>query len=386
LVSEVFPPAIGGSGVLLENIYRRLPRPVTVLTDGDPTTAVERRGPLTVHHVPMRAADWGLLRPSCLRRHLRVAGAIRRRSPTGGGVVHCGRGLPEGLSARLARIAGGAPYVCWTHGEELGFASTSRELTALMRRVLADARVVIANSANSKGLLVDRWHLPDQKVHVVHPGVDTERFHPGENGHDLRQQFAAPGDVVFLSVGRLQRRKGHDTVIAALAQVRQVLPQVRYVVVGDGPERSALQEQACLAGVADITHFVGAVPEADLPRWYRVGDVFVLPNRADGVDFEGFGIVFLEAAAAGLPVVGGRSGGVPETMIEWETGRLVNGTDAGELAAVMSELTRSPEQRGWLGRAGRERAVTDFSWTRAAAQVADLDEALRRAPLHRPGA
>jgi phosphatidylinositol alpha-1,6-mannosyltransferase len=381
LVSEVFPPAIGGSGVLLENIYRRLTRPVTVLTDGDLTAPVEVRGPLTVHHVDMRAADWGLLRPTCLWRHLRVARAIRRLSSPHG-LVHCGRGLPEGLSARLARMAGGAAYVCWTHGEELGFASTSRELTTLMRRVLADARVVIANSSNSKRLLVDRWDLPDRNVHVVHPGVDTERFHPGEPAADLRERFAAPGDVVFLSVGRLQRRKGHDTVIAALAQVRQVLPQVRYVIVGDGPERNALQEQAREAGVADITHFVGAVPEADLPRWYRVGDVFVLPNRADGVDFEGFGIVFLEAAAAALPVVGGRSGGVPETMIERETGRLVDGLDAGELAAVLSELARSPEQRAKLGEAGRERAVRDFSWARAAAQVADLDQALRRVPLH----
>jgi phosphatidylinositol alpha-1,6-mannosyltransferase len=375
LVTEVFPPAIGGSGVLLENVYRRLTAtPVTVLTDGASAGLVEIRGGLETHQVPMRAHDWGLLRPSCLRRHLRVARAVHRLTPAQG-IVHCGRGLPEGLSARMARAASGAPYICWTHGEELGFASTSRELTWLIRRVFADARAIIANSRNSKRLLVERWGLGDPKVHVVHPGVDVARFHPGIDGDDLRARYARQGDVVFLSVGRLQRRKGHDTVLAALARLRQSVPQVRYVIVGDGPERAALEQLARDAGVADITHFVGVVPEDELPRWYRACDVFVLPNRTEGVDFEGFGIVFLEAAAAGLPVVGGRSGGVPETMIEGASGHLVGGADAGELASILTELARLPELRRRFGARGRQWMEAEFSWARAAEQVANLNEA-----------
>jgi phosphatidyl-myo-inositol dimannoside synthase len=378
LVSEVFPPTVGGSGMLLESTYRRLQDvTVSVLTDGPPGSTVGSRGHLAVHHVPMRAPDWGLLRPSCLRRHVRVARAIRKLS-TRADVVHCGRGLPEGLSARLAQLPGGAKYVCWAHGEELGFASTSRELTSLMRRVLADASALIANSANSKRLLIDRWSVPDAKVHVVYPGVDTDRFNPGVNGGGLRMQVAGDADVVFLSVGRLQRRKGHDMVIAALPEVRRAVPRVRYIVVGDGPDRPVLEQQARDAGVADITRFVGAVDDDDLPRWYRAADVFVLPNRTDGVDFEGFGIVFLEAAAAGLPVVGGRSGGVPETMIDHVTGRLVSGTDVTELASVLIGLASSRDVRVGLGRSGRARAISDFSWARAAAQVAALDEAIRR--------
>jgi phosphatidylinositol alpha-1,6-mannosyltransferase len=381
LVSEVFPPAIGGSGALLHNVYSRLgDAEVDVLTDGDGGSAPDHLGPLTVHRVGMRAPDWGLLRPACFRRHLRLARAIRRLTPAGG-MVHCGRGLPEGLSARLSQMAGGAPYVCWTHGEELGFASSSRELTWLIRHVLAGARAVIANSRNSRRLLVEEWGVAAAKVHVVQPGVDAARFHPGVNGDGVRAQFARPGDVVFLSVGRLQRRKGHDTAIAALAHVRRAVPQVRYLIVGDGPERESLEQQARDAGVADITHFAGSVPESDLPAWYRAGDVFVLPNRSDGHDFEGFGMVFLEAAAAGLPVVGGRSGGVPETMVEGKTGQLVSGTDPAELAGVMIDLARSPERRGALGAAGRERAVTDFSWARAAAQLAAIDDKVGRPAL-----
>ena len=382
LVSEIYPPAIGGSGALLDNVYSRLEdTAVTVLTDGDSARPSERRGRLTVHHVPMQAPDWGIVRPICLRRHLRVARAIRRLTPKDG-TVHCGRGLPEGLSARLAQMAGGAPYVCWTHGEELGFASSSRELTWLMRHVLAGARAVIANSWNSRRLLIEGWGLAEPRVSVVQPGVDAARFHPGRSGEALRARYARSGDVVFLSVGRLQRRKGHDTVIAALARVRRVVPQVRYVIVGDGSERERLETQARDAGVADITHFVGSAPEHDLPAWYTAGDVFVLPNRADGPDFEGFGIVFLEAAAAGLPVVGGRSGGVPETLVEGKSGRLVSGDDPAELAGIMIDLARSPERRAEYGKAGRERVLADFSWARAASQVAAIEEAATRAPFN----
>jgi phosphatidylinositol alpha-1,6-mannosyltransferase len=381
LVSEIFPPAIGGSGALLDSVYSRLDdTDVTVLAEGDERRPAERRGRLIVHHVSMQAPDWGLARPACFRRHLRVARVIRRLTPAGG-MVHCGRGLPEGLSARLAQLAGGAPYICWTHGEELGFASTSRELTWLMRRVLADARAVIANSRNSERLLINRWGVAGSKVHVVHPGVDAERFHPGVNGEAVRARCACEGDVVFVSVGRLQRRKGHDTVIAALAQVRRAVPRVRYLIVGDGAERQALEQQARALGVADITHFAGSPPDSDLPAWYRAGDVFVLPNRADGPDFEGFGIVFLEAAATGLPVVGGRSGGVPETLVEGRTGRLVTGDEPAELAAVMIELARSADRRSDYGKAGRERVLTDFTWARAAAQVAAIDEAAARAAV-----
>jgi phosphatidylinositol alpha-1,6-mannosyltransferase len=378
LVSEIFPPAVGGSGALLDNVYSRLEdTEVTVLAEGDERLAEERRGRLRVHHASMQAPDWGIVRPVCLRRHLRVARAIRRLTPPGG-TVHCGRGLPEGLSARLAQLPGGADYVCWTHGEELGFASSSRELTWLMRRVLAGAAAVIANSRNSKRLLVASWGLDESNVHVIHPGVDTARFHPGPEGRTLRHRFAQPGDVVLLSVGRLQRRKGHDTVIAALPDVRRAVPNVRYVVAGDGPERQALEQQSRDAGVAEITHFAGSVSESDLPAYYQAADIFVMPNRTDGVDFEGFGMVFLEAAATGIAVVGGRSGGVPETMIEGQTGRLVDGGSPSELAAALIELARSPERRECFGRSGREWAVANFSWTRASDQVGNLEDTLAR--------
>jgi phosphatidyl-myo-inositol dimannoside synthase len=370
LVSEVFPPAIGGSGLLLEKVYSGIDDvPVTVLASGD-RPAIGQVGRLTVHRVDMSAPDWGVVRPAALRRHLRVAARIRSAAGTTPAVVHCGRGLPEGLSARLASVGRPLSYVCWVHGEELGFASTSRELTRLLRYVYGRAAAVIANSQNSAQLMT-RWDVPLDRVTVVHPGVDIERFRPGDSA-GLRARLAPEDEIVFLSVGRLQRRKGHDTVIEALAHLPVDLPPVKYVIAGDGPHRAALEDQVRTAGLGDRVMFAGSPADDELPSYYAASDVFVLPNRDDGVDFEGFGIVFLEAAACGLPTIGGRSGGVPEAIAEDRTGLLVDGTDPRQLAAAMERLARSPDLRARLGRAGRTRVCRDFTWTGAANRVRDV--------------
>jgi phosphatidyl-myo-inositol dimannoside synthase len=384
VVSEVFPPAIGGSGALLENVYRRISdRHVRVLAHDAPPGVPPYDGPLEVSHVSMTAPDWGLVRPSSFRRHLHVAAAIRAALDAAPATIHCARALPEGLSAAMALWGRGGAYVCWLHGEELGFASTSRELTWLARRVYKGAAAVIANSNNSRQLLVREWNIPESRVHVIYPGVDIDRFRPDIDGRAARVRVASDDHMVLLSVGRLQRRKGHDMVLRTLARVRQTLPRLRYVIVGDGPYQAQLEAEAAELGVTDIVHFVGPASEAELPAWYAAADVFVMPNRSDGVDFEGFGIVFLEAAAAGLPVIGGRSGGVPEAVEDQVTGRLVDGTDVAAIERAVCEMATSTETRRECGRAGRARAVQRFGWDRAVREIrrvcATIDD-----PEHRP--
>src|SRR5262245_42149611 len=161
LLSELYPPTIGGSGVLLESLYSRLHDvPVQVLTGAG---GARRQRGLPVTAMPMAAPDWGVVRPSSFARHLRVARAVRRMAARDS-VVHCCRGLPEGLSALLSA----RPFICWTHGEELGYVSTSRELTWLLPRVYQRARAVLANSRNSARLLRD-WGVDPDRITVIHP-------------------------------------------------------------------------------------------------------------------------------------------------------------------------------------------------------------------------
>jgi phosphatidylinositol alpha-1,6-mannosyltransferase len=192
----------------------------------------------------------------------------------------------------------------------------------------------------------------------------------------VRRRIARSGDLLLLSIGRLQRRKGHDLVIQALAACRQALPQLRYVIIGDGDERPRLEQMVRELGLGGTVTFEGEVPADSLPAYYAACDIFVMPNRVDGVDVEGFGIVFLEAAATGRPTIGGRSGGVPEAIDENRTGLLVSGTDAPELVAALTHLAGSAELRTSMGAAGRARVVERFNWERAAADVTALHRSL----------
>lgn len=392
LLSELFPPALGGSAVLFENVYSRLEGVgVTVVTDAarSPGPERERRGRLTVLRRPIATRRFGVLERGALGHHLRVAAMVRRtarelargnghdghgagdRSGAGAGtVVHCGRALPEGVAARLARALGGPRYVCWAHGEDVATALTSRELAFLQKRVYSGAAAVVANSRSTAGLL-EAIGVAPARIRVVHPGVDASRFRPDVDGTAVRRRLAPDGrGPVVLSVGRLQRRKGHDLAIAAVAALREELPDLRYVLVGDGEERARLESLAANAGVADRVVFAGEVADEDLPAYYAACDIFALPNRVDGADIEGFGIVFLEAQAAGKAVVGGRSGGVPEAVADLATGLLVSGREVEELAAAIRRLARDASLRAALGRAGRERVLRAFTWEAAASAVA----------------
>ncbi len=372
-MSELFPPAVGGSAVLLHGIYSRLSGcDVTVLADGPRHHAhAQIVDGMRVIRTPIRSANWGILGITPLLDRIRVATQIRRALRRGEGMVHCARALPEGLSALVAYALGGPAYVCWAHGEELATARSSRELTALTGWVYRLSKGALANSRNTARLL-EAYGMPASKVHVVYPAVDAERFRPDVDGRSLRERFAAGGDVVLLSVGRLQRRKGHDVAIRAIAALRPELPGLRYVIAGDGEERAHLERLVAENGLDRIVSFAGVVPDEEMPRLYAASDIFLLPNREDDRDIEGFGIVFLEAAATGRPSIGGNSGGVPEAVIDGVTGLLVDGSNVESVAAAIRRLATSPEERARMGDAGRRRVQAEFTWEQAAANVEQL--------------
>ncbi len=376
LVSELYPPAVGGSAVLFGNIYPRFPQTaLTVLTD-DRLEDEGAHGPVRVVRRHLRTSRWGLLDPRGLVRHVRTACTVRHLASrmSRPAIVHCGRILPEGVAARFARMAGGPRFVCWTHGEDLAFMSTSRELTGTMRWVLRGAAAVIANSGNTKAVLVGLGMDPE-RVSVVHPGVDCARFRPDVDGRNIRALHGLRDSFMVLSVGRLQARKGHDVAIRSVAALIEDVPTVKYVIVGDGEERPRLERLVSALGVGDRVKFVGEVSEEALPQYYAASDVFLLANRIEQGDFEGFGIVFLEAAASGKPVVGGASGGVVEAVENGVTGVLVDATRVEDVTAALAALARSPETRRAYGEAGRRRAIDRFSWEAAAAKVKAVHDA-----------
>ena len=345
LLSELFPPPSAERGVCSARSIPGLKLPVTVLSDG------VADGRLWDSQSSSRCGNICGWRSSCECSARRVA------------MIHCGRALPEGLAALLCRRFGGPRYACWAHGEDIATALTSRELTLLDAHGLSrGGRDVRQQRQHARGCCANLGIAAD-RVEIVYPGVDTQRFRPDIDATEIRQRIAPHGEIVLLSVGRLQTRKGHDLMIQAVRQLtREHHRSLRYVIVGDGLERSRLEALVDQCGVRQYVTFTGEVPSELLPHYYAACDIFVLPNRVEQGDVEGFGIVFLEAAASGKPTVGGRSGGVPEAMADGVTGLLVGGTDVEELAATIERLMDSESLRRSLGEAGRVRAVREFSW------------------------
>lgn len=365
VITEVFPPQVGGSGRWLWEIYTRLPRENYLIAAGQASGQEEfdRTHDLRLVRVPLRFPTWGLGSLVGLRHYARTAWQLRRLIRSHRiGMLHCGKCLPEGFLGWLLKRWCGLPYLCYVHGEELTLTATSRELAWLTRHTLQGANFVIANSCNTETLLRKEWGLSTEHVRVLHPGVDTQRFRPAPRNPAWRARWGWGDRPVILTVGRLQKRKGHDHLILALSAIRQQISDVLYAIVGDGEERRELEVLVRREGLTGHVQFLGEVSDDDLVSCYQQCDLFVLPNRQVGQDIEGFGMVLLEAQACGKPVVAGVSGGTAETMSEPQTGRVIPCDTPEFLAQTVSELLGDPSRRRQMGEAAREWAVENFDW------------------------
>ncbi len=262
--------------------------------------------------------------------------------------------LPLGTAAWLARLTGGARYAVLLHGLDIRLAQSTFLKSWLTRRILRNADAIIANSSFTAEE-IRRFDLT-LRPHIVTPGVEPMVYSPITM--TTRQQVHIPEDSqVILSVCRLVPRKGIDRLIDALPSLPK---SVRLVVVGDGLDRERLQRLS--ESVRDQVLFVPQATDEERNAWYHAADVFALPVREEKGDVEGFGIVYLEAAMAGLPVVAGKSGGAVEAVLDGMTGILVDPNDRSALVEALKRLIQEPALRKQYGEQGRARALRDFRW------------------------
>jgi phosphatidylinositol alpha-1,6-mannosyltransferase len=272
----------------------------------------------------------------------------------------------------------GLPYLCYVHGEDVGTAVNSREHRMLVARVLKGAKCCIANSQNSARLLREQWNVPEARVHVLNPGVDTNYFVPSQRDPEVRQRLGWHDRKVVLTVGRLQQRKGHDMLIRALPTIRDGVPNVLYAIVGEGEELQSLESLAGECGVQKEIQFLGNLGDSDLLCCYQQCDLFALPNREINGDIEGFGMVLVEAQACGKPVLAGRSGGTVETMNVGATGEVVPCESPAPLADAVTRLLLDDAGRAEMGRRARQHVVERFDWDELTLQARNLFESHSR--------
>lgn len=231
---------------------------------------------------------------------------------------------------------------------------------------IRNADWVIANSGFTRETLLSMGIAPERIV-VIHPGVDTERFQPGLPVADLRARLGmAPGARLVLSVGRLQRRKGFDMVIRCLPALVAAGHDVHYAVVGTGDDRTYLESLARKTGVAERVHLLGHVPMDELPRWYNASDLFAMVNRDVQGDTEGFGLVFLEAAACGKASIAGKAGGTGSAVLDGATGLRVDGDDVAQVTQALLACLSAPLELERLSAAALARVRCELTWERVA--------------------
>lgn len=345
LVTPDFPPDRGGVARMLG--YIRQYRPDAIgqvlhLRGGNPW----RTGGTW--------SSWVARSPGLLRRAAFRLGVQQRVGPSlraCPGPILAGHAHLASALAPLARRRG-RPLVVFVYGVELWPAPAADRGVGPMGEALRRADLVLGCSQYARQLAL-AWGVRSERALALPLGIEPGLFAPTP---------LPPGPPVLLTVGHLVARKGQDTVIAALPELRQSFPGLRYRIAGQGPQRAALEEQARGLGVLAAVEFLGEVSEGDLPGLYADAHAFVMPCRqtADG-DVEGFGLVFLEAAAAQRPVIAGRSGGASEAVVDGTTGLVIDPGDPKVLAAAVTGLLSDPALMERMGRAGRARVEKTHS-------------------------
>jgi len=363
LVTNDFPPRVGGVQQYEWNVIRHLPsdRVMVLAPNWDGWQAHDAEQDFAVRRWPARYL-WPTGEVG--RQVVRLVHEHRAD------VVLFGQGLPIALlGPSLARR--GIPYAVLTHGVELWMARVPAS-RVLLARALRDAGSVTAISRFTAHA-IQPVMPPELPLTLLPPAVDEARFTPEIDGKAVRDLYGIGDGPVVACVSRLVQRKGQDSLIRSLPMVRTSAPDVTLLVVGGGPYRPSLEAMAADAPPGAVI-FAGEVGDADLPAYYAAADVFAMPCRSrwGGLEVEGFGIVFLEAAATGKPSVAGRSGGAAEAVQDEETGLLVEGGEPKAVALALSGLLDDPQAARAMGEAGRRRVERDFTWRRRAGELATI--------------
>lgn len=287
--------------------------------------------------------------------------------------VLVGQILPLGTVAWLLSFFRPLPYAVFLHGMDFAYALRTPRKSWLASRILDRAdRIIAANTyvAQRAAELRPAW---EGKIGVINPGIDSQAPLVDRNlSAALAEQYDLKDKTVLFTLGRLVRRKGVDRTIEALGLIGEpLIHDLRYFVAGDGPEKEHLRNLVPEKFLKKII-FLGEITEDEKWAWLSLSDIFIMPARYIAGDFEGFGIVYLEANLCGKPVIAGRSGGVLDAVSDGSSGLLVDPESPPEIKEAIIKLVEDRALRERLGQQGEKRAVQDFNWENQVAKIVAL--------------
>jgi len=372
-LTDNYLPHLGGSRVYYHNLFSHLRDvDICVLTrrqEGD--LAFDRKQSYHILRCPLeespRLERLHLQALPLYKNLLRYALKVARRFHPD--VIAAGELVPTGpVAATLAKLSR-RPFLVFTHAEGPATIGRTRWQSKLASWVCGQARRVIAASGNARDGLLQYQRVPWGKIEVMLPGVGEEHFD---------EQYAATPCAAerrqLLSVGRLVPRKGHLVLLQALPEIVSQVPNLCLTIVGTGPLEGELRDTCRRLGLGERVRFAGRLEEKDLLRAYSQSDCFALPNSDDPEtgDTEGFGIVFGEAAAHGLPAIGGVAGGTEHSIRDGVTGLRVDGRAPQAVAGAVRDVLTDPARAQAYGKAGRAMALAEFRWPSRASRFCEI--------------
>jgi phosphatidylinositol alpha-1,6-mannosyltransferase len=360
-ITNDFGPRAGGIETFVIGLLERMPHgSVIVYTSNQGDTFDYDRKWRENFGVEVIRDKRKILLPS-LRVGRKARAILRERGITR---VLFGAAAPLALLSHGLRRAGAQRIVALTHGHEVWWAKLWPFSWAI-RRIGNGVDILTYLGSFTQNAIARSLskNARDAMVRIA-PGIDTTHFAPVADSHQLKKELDLDGKRVIVSVGRLVHRKGQDTLVEAMPKILQSYPDAHLLFVGVGPHLEYIHKRAVQLGVLANISFVGRVQYQELPRFISVGEIFAMPSRSRlaGLEVEGLGIVYLEASACELPIVGGLSGGAPDALLEGETGFAVDGRNPDAVSNAVIRLLDNPELGKQMGKRGREWIVEEWEW------------------------
>jgi len=362
IITNDFPPRVGGIESFVLAMAQRLdPTSVVVHTASQPgDSTFDHTLPFPVVRDPGRLM---LPTPAITRRSAAIARDLDCDA------VWFGAAAPLGLMASaLKAISPVRRTVATTHGHEVWWA-TAPVTRRLLRRI-GESNDVVTYLGDYTRSRIGRALSPAARGRMLQltPGVDTTLFRPSADGRSVRHRYGLEDRRIVACVSRFVERKGQDVLIKAMPRLLREIPDAALLLVGDGPMRQSLIRLAAEHGVSREVVFTGAQAWSDTPAFYAASDVFCMPcrTRKRGLEVEALGIVYLEASAAGLPVVAGDSGGAPDAVLEGRTGYVVDGRSPRAVSNRLAAILINPVEAAAMGSKGRAWVEESWGWDRMA--------------------
>jgi phosphatidylinositol alpha-1,6-mannosyltransferase len=380
-LTQDYPPHLGGMARRHVELCRRFGNDSVTHMEVSTVAAPESEAFDALENYPINRQPFRFADAKRFANQVRWGAWLSKRVRQGIDVAHCGNLRPVGYAVMLAHYRTGVPFLVYVYGgdllKELRGTAASRRKAMTARAILRNAAGIVAISDWGAALAIE---LADSlgidrvpPIRAIPLGTDPDFFHSGRDSGELRARWGVGEAPLLLTVARLVPHKGQDVMLECMPELLSEIPDLRYVIVGGGPDENRLRSITRRLGVENRVIFAGRLSDSEMAEAYATSTVYIGLSRVEGgIDAEGFGISFVEAAASGVPSVAGDSGGVRSAVRDGVTGILVDPSNLADIIAAIRTLLIDSSMRERMGYAARALVETHYNWDRVASETRDF--------------